>query len=703
MNKFGFVRVAAVSPEVSIGNPQENAQRITDILAKLGDHDVVVFPELCMTGYSCGDLFGQSLLLEDTENSIRYLLQQKTNQNIIYFVGAPVVVRNELYNCAIVIADNKLVGIIPKSDIPTYREFYERRKFRGATGNEPKEIDYCGQKVPFGIDLLFKFEKLIVQEAKKFSFIIGADICESVWVPIPPSSYHCLAGANLLVNLSASNETVGKNDYRRLLILNQSGRCVAAYVYASSGPSESTDDVVFGAHCLIAENGKLLAESDYIGRPDIPMNLGCQVISADVDIEQLQSDRLSMTSFGDASGLSTKEYRFICTSIINPQRNDKLIRKIDGMPFVPKDPITLKNRCAEVFGIQCAGLAKRLKKIREFTKSRTPNIYIGVSGGLDSTLALLVAVKTYKALGFDLKGIHGVTMPGFGTTEKTNANANKLMELLNISQETIDIRAACLQVFKDTKYDPFNMGLFDPSVELDKFDVECFEEALKHLSPEDLKKGDLGFENTQAKVRTLMLMSKGFVLGTGDLSEIALGWCTYNGDHMSMYNVNCGVPKTLVKFLVKYVAEYEVSCFDNSKNDFFGFDLQLHSCLMDIANTIISPELLPAGADGQIVQSSEDILGPYELHDFYLSYFFKFGFSPEKLLYLSSHAEFSKDYSFDLRKKTLRTFIQRFFSQHFKRMCVPGGPKIGSVSLSPRGDCRMPSETNVEIWLRGLE
>jgi NAD+ synthase (glutamine-hydrolysing) len=664
MNLFGFARVAVCSPKVFVGNPANNASQIILHLAQNKDADVVVFPELCVTGYTCGDLFRQSILHKHTTNAILEIAEHTKRNDQLVFVGAPFVVGNELFNCAFAIQNGKVQGIVPKTNIPNYSEFYESRWFRAANGDEPKEVLFAqDDMVPFGIDLIFNFGPLSV----------FAEICEDLWMPIPPSSFASIRGANLIVNLSASNETVGKNEYRVDLVKNQSARCISAYAYASAGPSESTSDLVFGGHCLIAENGQVLAETDRVGNNGFVCDSGWHT-SVDIDVERLQNERLKITSFGDSNRLIERQFRFIdlvTTSSQNITLNLK--REIDSSPFVPKDQALRKRRCAEVFGIQCAGLLKRLEA------TSFGDIYIGVSGGLDSTLALLVAVKAFKSAGVDIKKIHGITLPGFGTTSKTKNNALSLMTELGISQETIDIRPICLATFKALNHKPF--GIVDFNLPLDEF-----EKALQSVPIS--QRQDLVFENVQARERTKILMSRGFVLGTGDLSELALGWCTYNGDHMSMYNVNCSVPKTLVRSVVQFATDTETIA-----------DSNLQKALISILETTISPELLPPSKSGEIEQSTEDSIGPYELHDFFLANFIKFGFSPEKLFYLAEHAQFSKGYSKYVIETTLNTFLRRFFSQQFKRNCVPDGPKVGSVSLSPRGDWRMPSDADPSVWL----
>jgi NAD+ synthase (glutamine-hydrolysing) len=664
MDQFGFARIAVCSPRVAVANPQKNADHIISMLAEVISAEVVVFPELCITGYTCGDLFRQSKLLLAAEKAVADIARHAPADQLI-FVGAPIAVGNELFNCAIAICQGRVQGIVPKINIPNYSEFYESRWFRPAGGDEPAEIQFAGIRVPFGVDLFFRRGDLIV----------FAEICEDLWMPIPPSSAATIAGANLVVNLSASNETVGKNEYRTELIKNQSSRCLSAYAYASAGPSESTSDLVFGGHCMICENGLILAESRRVGLPEDPVAVEGWHASADIDVDRLQAERRLMTSFGDASRELNRRYRTIEIPELQ-SKHTSLLRSVNGRPFVPRDPARLHHRCAEVFGIQCAGLYKRLEQIG------FRDVYIGVSGGLDSTLALMAAVKTYQKAGVDVRRIHGLTMPGFGTTARTRNNAIELMTALGISQETIDIREICFATFQALSsriFDSFNAR----DVSLDEFN------RLLGEVPRE-KRSDLTFENVQARERTKLLMSRGFVLGTGDLSELALGWCTYNADHMSMYNVNCSVPKTLVKFLVEYVAE---SCERTSP---------LYKILIDIANTTISPELLPPSQSGEIEQSTEDVLGPYELHDFYLANFLRYGFSPEKILYLSEFADFSQPYPIEVRRKTLQTFIKRFFTQQFKRNCVPDGPKVGSVSLSPRGDWRMPSDAEASIWLSAL-
>lgn len=686
MNRYGFVRVAVGSPRVSVANPRANVEATLRLLNEIGPADVVVFPELGLTGYTCADLFRQRALLDAAQQAVGTLCEATRDRTQLIVVGAPVGVENAVYNCAVATYRGEVVGIVPKTHIPNYNEFYESRWFRGADGAEPKEIPFLGRSVPFGVDLLFQSGDLVA----------FAEICEDLWMPIPPSSHAALAGANLLLNLSASNETVAKNEYRTELIGNQSGRCVAAYAYASAGPTESTTDLVFGGHCLIAENGHILSESPRVGHPDHPVAGGDWFTVADVDVQRLQTERALLTSFGESARASRRPWRRIETPLDDNDWTD-LKRTVVAAPFVPKNPATLRNRCAEIFGIQVAGLGKRL------SRTNFGDVYLGVSGGLDSTLALLVAVKTFQAAGVDVRKIHGLTLPGFGTTSKTKQNALELMRSLGISQETIDIRAACVQTFNDLRHRPFGAS---PPAGAAHWTVDTLTELLGRLTPEQRKKGDLVFENVQARERTKLLMSRGFVIGTGDLSELALGWCTYNGDHMSMYSVNCSIPKTLVRWMVRYVAETQGRSGVEGSLDVLaksgGEHDVLYRTLISIADTVISPELLPASTSGEIEQSTEASVGPYELHDFFLSNFVRSGFSPEKILWLSDFAEFSVPYGREQRLKTLRTFLSRFFSQQFKRSCVPDGPKVGSVSLSPRGDWRMPSDADVALWLERL-
>jgi NAD+ synthase (glutamine-hydrolysing) len=661
MNRFGFVRITCASTKVAVANPEANAGEVLRVLEDAPESDIILFPELGLTGYTCADLFGQRTLLDAVVQAALRLAEATQGRRQLVVVGLPVPARNSLYNCALVIWNGTFLGVVPKQFIPNYKEFYERRWFSSANGGEPREIELGGQIVPFGIDLLFQAQGGVV---------VGIEICEDLWMPIPPSSVQAIAGANILLNLSASNETIGKCRYRTELVVGQSGSCIAAYAYASAGPSESTTDLVFGGHCLIAENGKLLEESHRVGDGQ-PMERGTYSITRDVDIELLQADRRLTTSFDDCQKYLAP-FRKISFQLSD--RMNDLKRLVHGAPFVPKEDAELHRRCAEIFGIQCAGLAKRIERLPAGS-----HLHIGVSGGLDSTLALLVAVKTCDLLGHDRRRTHGLTMPGFGTTARTRTNALALMNQLGISSETIDICELALRTFQVMGCCPFG-------IDCRALDVQAFKQALGGVPL--TKQQDLVFENVQARVRTLLLMSRGFVIGTGDLSELALGWSTYNADHMSMYNPNCSIPKTLVRFLVKYVAQHEVAAGPARET------------LFSIAATTISPELLPAGPGGEIEQSTEATLGPYELHDFFLFNALRCGYTPEKILFLSEHADFSQAYPRATVEATLKTFITRFFQQQFKRSCVPDGPKVGTVSLSPRGDWRMPSDADPAQWLR---
>lgn len=659
-----FVRVTAASVPTAVGEPIANAREINTAISEYASSDVVLFGELSLTGYSCGDLFAQDALLNSATSALEIIIEASAQTQQCIIVGLPVEANGFLYNCAGVIQSGQLLGLVPKQFLPNYQEFYEARWFHAADGTEPTSIDLGSfENIPFGIDLLFAWQQVL----------IGVELCEDLWMPIPPSSKQACAGANLLLNLSASNELIGKADWREVLIRSQSGRCLAAYAYASQGPTESTTDVVFSGQCLIAENGAVLAKSQRVGEK------GCSWIehanaTADVDTQKLRHDRQITNSWQIAAGQNAEEFRHIVLAG-SPGSNGS-VRKVNAAPFVPKEGLALDDRCAEIFGIQCASLAKRVSRL----PADLP-LNIGISGGLDSTLSLLVAVKTCINQGWDPERIHGITMPGFGTTSKTLSSARRLMKHLGIGAEEIDIRQLCFDTFIGLKHQPFG-------IDIEQMQLSEFAEALAKVPSEKLN--DLVFENVQARIRTMLLMSRGFVLGTGDLSEQALGWSTYNGDHLSMYNVNTSVPKTLVRFLVKYVAEQED-------------DEAVRSALLDVVDTPISPELLPVGNDGEIDQKTEATLGPYELHDFFLYHMLRFGASPRRILKLASLASFSQPFTSAEIRDCLKTFITRFFNNQFKRSCVPDGPKVGSVSLSPRGDWRMPSDAEATAWLRELE
>jgi NAD+ synthase (glutamine-hydrolysing) len=667
MNQFGFVRLTCASLRTSVASPEANAIEIVRVLSHVTDSDIVVFPELCVTGYTCADLFGQAALLQAGFRAIQKIVQVTVGHRQLVVLGLPVPAGNSLFNCALVLSEGKILGIVPKQNIPNYKEFYESRWFRGANGSEPVELDTPCGRVPFGIDLLFE-----CHEYAHTPVVVGIEICEDLWVPIPPSSVQAGAGATILLNLSASNETIGKSQYRTDLVVGQSGRCIAAYAYAGAGPTESTTDLVFGGHCLIAENGQLAEESPRVGDGQ-SIRRDSYWITRDIDVAKLLSDRRVSTSFEQGPRFS-RPCRRIAFALAPAMPG--LLWFVPGTPFVPAEGPELHRRCAEIFGIQCTGLAKRIEQL----PPQTP-LNIGISGGLDSTLSLLVAVKTCDLLGLDRRLIHGLTMPGFGTTARTKNNALDLMRHLGISSETIDIAPLALLVFREIGHAPFGL-------DCRSLDVEAFRAALGRLPREACS--DLVFENVQARVRTFLLMSKGFVIGTGDLSELALGWSTYNADHMSMYNPNCSIPKTLVKFLVRYVALHEVP------------EGPVRETLMSVVETTISPELLPATIAGEIGQSTEATLGPYELHDFILYHAVRCGYAPEKILFLSDFATFTQPFSQELVLRTMRTFFTRFFRQQYKRSCIPDGPKVGTVSLSPRGDWRMPSDADPAEWLRGI-
>lgn len=654
---FGLLRVTAAAPEVFVADPARNLEAILAVVHAAADSDVVLLPELCISGYTAADLFSQTPLLDASLRGLVDIARETRTHRGLIVVGLPLQVGGALYNSAAAIHGGRILGLVPKRYLPTYREFYEGRWFRGADGNEPASVGIGGEAVPFGIDLLFRCAPAV----------IGIEICEDLWTPIPPSSLQTLAGANVLLNPSASNEIVGKARWRTDLVVSQSGRCLAAYAYAGAGPTESTTDVVFGGHCLIAENGVVLEQSRRIGDGMLPWR-GANAITADVDLERLDHDRRVQTSFDGAVGHLSLKYRMIDFQIrphaAAETRPPK--RFIPAHPFVPPAGPQLDARCAEVFAIQTAGLAKRVSRLPD----QAP-LVIGISGGLDSTLALLSAAKACDSYGWPRKRILGVTMPGFGTSEHTRSSALDLMRGLGIGSETIDIRPLCLQAFRSLRHRPLG-------IDLNEMSVEQFQQALGD-TPADA--GDLVFENVQARIRTFLLMSRGFVLGTGDLSEQALGWSTYNGDHMSMYNVNTSVPKTLVRFLVRYAADRY-------------FEDPVRSTLHRIADTPISPELLPLSSEGEIRQDTEAQLGPYELHDFFLFHVVRNGFGRDKILYLARHAEFAVGYDEEMVAATLETFYRRFFANQFKRSCVPDGPKVGTVSLSPRGDWRMPSDAD---------
>ncbi len=638
MNQYGFIRVASAAPNIKVADTHYNTEQIIKMVDRSIQQKaaILVFPELCITGYTCSDLFFQTRLLQSSLESIQTLTDYSRGKHILFAVGAPIQVGHALYNCAVLIADGQIYGIVPKTYLPNYNEFYEKRWFSSSLMMKDTTAFINNQTVPFGTDLIFRHKHLPQLQ-------LGVEICEDLWVPIPPSTYAALNGANLLLNLSASNEIVGKSAYRKTLLASQSARTISAYIYASCGFGESTTDVVFGGHSLIYENGVLIAENKRFETHGT-------LTYGDIDIDRLNADRLKMSTYRDAAISNSKTpYRMVDFDFAIP--TVKTNRPIDPYPFVPSQTHQRHERCKEIFSIQTSGLAKRLKHIG------LNKVVIGISGGLDSTLALLVCQQTFDLLGIDHKNIIGVTMPGFGTTDRTYTNAVKLIKQLGITLREIDIKATCYQHFNDIGHDP-NIH-------------------------------DITYENSQARERTQLLMDianqvGGIVIGTGDLSELALGWATYNGDHMSMYAVNISVPKTLVRYLVDWVAEKESNTVTSE-------------LLRDILHTPVSPELLPPDDNGRIKQKTEDVVGPYELHDFFLYYLLRFGYTPEKIAYLA-HLAFKEKYSKDIIMHWLQTFYRRFFSQQFKRSCLPDGPKVGSICLSPRGDWRMPSDAVVDLW-----
>ena len=634
----GFIRVACAAPRVAVADVDFNTSSVISLMKTAAgqDADIVVFPELCLTAYTCADLFHSSLLLARAEEALARVAAESTKYpDSVFTVGLPVLNNGALYNCAAIVANGNISAIVPKTYLPDYNEFYERRWFE--TGAQTTgSVHICGQNVPFGSDIIVNVKGINV----------GVEICEDLWVPSSPGTAMALAGAQLILNLSASDDIIGKYNYLRELVAQQSARCLCAYAYASAGFGESSTDLVFDAKLFIAENGRMLAHNNRWTR-------GEQLICADIDVEALARDRMHLNSFARCASLNKKQFRIVDTTTAPlPSRSD-ILRSVDPHPFVPAANADLNTRCEEIIGIQSAALAKRLDA------THTKTLVIGISGGLDSTLALLVAVRAFDSLGIPRKGIVGVTMPGFGTTGRTHSNALNLMEQLGVESMEIPIADAVKLHFRDIGH--------------------------------DLNTTDVTYENSQARERTQILMDLanklgGMVLGTGDLSELALGWATYNGDHMSMYAVNAGVPKTLVKHLVSYFAT-EI------------FDGNSRATLLDIIDTPISPELTPASADGTIAQKTEDLVGPYELHDFFLYYLLRYGFGPKRIFALALKA-FGQKYPKPTVIKWLRTFFRRFFNQQFKRSCLPDGPKVGSVCLSPRGDWRMPSDASASIWLK---
>ena len=640
----GFIKVASAVPSVKVADCEYNVQQIENIIAQAEGKgvEVIVFPELSITGYTCQDLFRQSLLLEQAETSVLMLLDFTRNLDIVCIVGLPVVVGDVLLNCAAVIQKGDLLGLVPKTYLPNYSEFYEKRWFASSQDLQPTEIRFAGNTV------------LVTPQPTLFrtcdGVLFGIEICEDVWAPAPPSNVLALAGADIIFNLSASDELIGKHAYLKSLLSQQSARTISGYVYSGCGFGESSQDMVYAGNSLVYENGHLIAEGERF-------SLAPQTVITQIDVEKLRSERRTNSTYVNAQrGHSARIVNVHGVSM----RDFELLRDVEPHPFIPKTA-DMEQSCDEIFSIQVAGLAKRL------VHTGCKTVVLGISGGLDSTLALLVCVKTFDKLGRDRKGIVGVTMPGFGTTDRTHSNAVDLMHALGVTSMEISISDSVRQHFKD-------IG-------------------------QDMAVHDVTYENSQARERTQILMDLsnklgGMVVGTGDLSELALGWATYNGDHMSMYGVNAGIPKTLIKYLVEFVA----SKVDESSR----------STLYDILDTPVSPELIPADENGNISQKTEELVGPYELHDFFLYNILRFGFRPRKIFMLARRAfdgshEGASFYDDDTIKKWLKTFLRRFFAQQFKRSCLPDGPKVGSVTLSPRGDWRMPSDACNTLWMAELE
>ena len=636
--KYGFVKVAAAVPAVRVADVTYNVQEIEKLIALADGEGVelLCFPELSLTGYTCQDLFQEQLLITKSEEGLLRLLDFTRQLDIVCVVGLPVQAGGLLLNCAAVIQSGTLLGVVPKTYLPNYGEFYEKRWFASSQDLNTTNIYLAGTPITLSAE-----PKLFQMGDVKF----GVEICEDVWAPIPPSNNLTMAGADIIVNLSASDELIGKHRYLRSLIAQQSARTMSGYVYASSGFGESTQDVVYGGNAMIFENGRLLVEGDRF-------SFQPQLKSAQIDVERLRTERYANSTFINAQRGAHAVHIAAKTPI---GKSFELTRPVDPHPFIPSDQ-EMSETCEEILNIQTAGLAKRLMH------TNCQHVVLGISGGLDSTLALLVCVRTFDKLGLDRKGIIGVTMPGFGTSDRTHDNAASLMQSLGISQMEISIAKAVTQHFEDIGHD-----------------------ASIH---------DATYENSQARERTQILMDlankcNALVVGTGDLSELALGWATYNGDHMSMYGVNGGVPKTLIQYLVRYNAQLPQFA-------------AVHDTLIDIVDTPISPELTPADEQGNIQQKTEDLVGPYELHDFFLYYMLRFGFRPAKIYMLAQRA-FEGAYDNQTIKKWLTTFCRRFFSQQFKRSCLPDGPKVGSISLSPRGDWRMPSDACSTLWIKECE
>lgn len=643
MKNQGFVKVMAAAPKLKVADCSFNTSEIIRLIneAEKQNVTVIVFPELCLTSYTAQDLFNQRILLEAAKLSLLEISKNQKGKSVTSIVGLPLEINSQLYNVAAVLQNGQIKGFVPKTFLPNYNEFYDKRWFSSSKELSVDAVNIGGQYIPIGTNMLFN--------ADDFKFAI--EICEDLWTPLPPSTIHTLHGAEIIFNLSASSETIGKHKYRQALVSQQSARTIAGYVYASAGNGESTTDLVFAGSCIIAENGEIITESERF-------SFDSQYCVTDIDIEKIKNLRLKNKSFtlSEYGFLKTLDYRNIELEVSgNKEKEYKLQRKINPNPFIPSSA-NLDARCSDVFSIQIGGLAKRL------LHTNIKNVVLGVSGGLDSTLALLVTAKAFDKLNIPRENIYGITMPGFGTTDRTYNNAIALMKALNISIKEIPIKDAVIQHFKDIEH--------------------------------DINVHDTTYENSQARERTQILMDyankvNGLVIGTGDLSELALGWCTYNGDQMSMYGINAGIPKTLVKTLIQWICDTHM-------------DKTSKEILSDILNTPVSPELLPADSNGQITQLTEDTVGPYILHDFFIYNMLGLGYEPSKIYFLAKYA-FKDQFSDNTILKWLKVFYKRFFSQQFKRSCMPDGPKIGTINLSPRGDLRMPSDASAALWLAELE
>lgn len=660
MSKSGFIRVAAASPTLKVANTEYNTEQIIECAKEAAENGaaVVLFPELSVSSYTCADLFYQQQLYNKNLEGLKRIIDASASLNTVIITGFYLRLANSLYNCAAVIQNGALLGIVPKMFLPNSREFYEGRWFAAGIriSSQVHSISLFGEEIPFG-NLIFADDESGVT--------FGIEICQDLWMPVTPGSRLALNGAQIIFNPSASDETVGKADFRRRLVIQNSAANLSGYVYASCGVHESTTDLVYSGHCMIAENGAMIAENERFRRDS-------NITYGEIDCERLKFERSLDHAIEECTSAYTNrgDYTYITTAPLRmiDMKRDKLLRKYGRNPFVPSNRATVDARCEEIFHIQTAGLAKRI----EHAHAKT--VVVGISGGLDSTLALLVCVETFKKLGRDTKNIIAVTMPGFGTTDKTYNNALTIMKLLGTDIREISIADAVMDHFAAIGH--------DPSVH------------------------DVTYENCQARERTQILMDiankeGGMVIGTGDLSESALGWSTYNGDHMSMYAVNVSVPKTLVKFVVGWVADHKAAG-PLEDRDYSSDNPKLRATLHDIMDTPISPELLPPDKDGKIIQKTEERVGPYILHDFFLYYTMRFGMTPEKLLYIATQTfegEFDRPYI----KKWLREFYRRFFQQQYKRSCIPDGPKVGTVTLSPRGDWRMPSDADASLWLEQLD